>query len=124
MQLLSEQLTNKLERYQRQKLERANRHRLRFLSLDVKQPLYTTNNIKNQKDHNPFIKLNDPKPKSDNKIIDKNKVIHVIQVKPQRNIISGQQNDETDSDVDNIPLSMLINKDREHQQPHPAYTIG
>lgn len=113
LESISNQLYSKLDKKQRQNLERENRLRTRTLKLDTKQPIYTKNiPSDHKKESNPFVKLADPVIINDNKITSKNKkVIHQRQLKPQRKLpFSGNQNDSPpdahDSD-DDIPLSQL-----------------
>nr|CAH7736506.1 unnamed protein product [Callosobruchus chinensis] len=117
LNLLSQQLTEKLKRKQRQNLERENRHRNRSLSLDPQQPLYTINNTKTKKEQPLYKKLTAPIIKDDNKIIAQNKVTHQRQLKPQRkHIVTGKHartaasltpDESTDDD---IPLFNPNNK--------------
>ncbi|KAK9711421.1 Integrase zinc binding domain [Popillia japonica] len=151
LQLMSDQLTNKLERKQRQNLERINRHRVRSLSLNLNQPLYAENNNKTKKHENAFVKLKNPVIKGDNKVASDNKIIHqsfvklknpVIkgdnkvasdnkiihqrQLKPQRKIVVSDhqhEDDSVDSDDDNIPLSLLFNKSGGNQKSYTSSAV-
>ncbi|CAH1995213.1 unnamed protein product [Acanthoscelides obtectus] len=128
LKLLSQQLTEKLERKQRQNLERENRLRNRSLSLDVKQPLFSLNNSKTKKDQPLYKKLTDPTVTGDNKVISKNKVTHQRQLKPQRKIIVTGRHDRNkaatptpdDSSDDDIPLSQLFSQNHKINKPDPS----
>ncbi|KAF2881293.1 hypothetical protein ILUMI_24881 [Ignelater luminosus] len=114
IEIMSNQLYDKLDKKQRQNLERENRHRKRSIEINTEKPLYTKEfGNRAQKDKSLFTKINNPKIVGDNKILSNNKITHQRQLKSKRKLIVPGPQDELDehssnSAYDDTPLSKRL----------------